>query len=253
MRPLSEDILAFVCPVYNEADNIGRQLNELAAKVKVPAELIIVYDFDEDNTLPVVREQISSFPFPIRLIRNAYGRGAMNAVKTGLQTCTNRTAVCVIMADLSDDISVVNRMYELIQDGTYDVVNGSRYMRGGKQIGGPPFKAFLSRTAGLSLHYLAGMPTHDATNNFKMYRGSFLSAIEIESKGGFEIGLELVGKAYVGGYSIGEVPSVWTDRVAGESRFDLIKWLPQYLKWYWYAFRGWRKPKLTDKRLRSGS
>ena len=235
-------MLAIVCPVYNEAENIGRQLDELAAKVDVPAELVIVYDFDEDTTLPVVRERIAGFRFPIRLLRNAYGRGAMNAVKTGLEACRDRTAVCVIMADLSDDIGVVNRMYALIEDGTYDVVNGSRYMAGGKQIGGPPFKTFLSRMAGLSLHYAAGLPTHDATNNFKMYRGSFLSAVTIESVAGFEIGLELVAKAYVGGYRVGEVPSVWTDRVAGQSRFDLRRWLPHYLKWYRYAFRG--RPRL---------
>jgi glycosyltransferase involved in cell wall biosynthesis len=231
-------MLSFVCPVYNEGANIGRQLDELAAKVAVDAELVIVYDFDEDNTLPVVRERMPAYRFRIRLVRNAYGRGAMNAVKTGLQACFTSTAVCVIMADLSDDISVVNAMYALIENGTYDVVNGSRYMRGGKQIGGPPFKTFLSRTAGLTLYFLAGLPTHDATNNFKMYRGTFLSSVQIESLAGFEIGLELVGKAYVGGYRIGEVPSTWTDRVAGESRFNLRKWLPQYIKWYLYAFRG---------------
>jgi glycosyltransferase involved in cell wall biosynthesis len=231
-------MLSLVCPVYNEGANIGRQLDEIAAKVAVDAELVVVYDFDEDNTLPVVRERMAAYRFPIRLVRNAYGRGALSAVKTGLQACFDRTAVCVIMADLSDDISVVNAMYALIENGTYDVVNGSRYMRGGKQIGGPPFKTFLSRTAGLTLHLLAGLPTHDATNNFKMYRGGFLSAIQIESLAGFEIGLELVGKAYVGGYRIGEVPSIWTDRVAGESRFNLRKWLPQYVKWYFYAFRG---------------
>jgi dolichol-phosphate mannosyltransferase len=246
-------MLAFVCPVYNEADNIGRQLDELAAKVNVPAELVIVYDFDEDNTLPVVRERIPGFRFPIRLVRNAYGRGAMNAVKTGLQACVDRTAACVIMADLSDDISVVDRMYALIENGTYDVVNGSRYMKGGKQIGGPPFKAFLSRAAGLSLHYLAGVPTHDATNNFKMYRCSFLAAIEIESSAGFEIGLELLAKAYVGGYRVGEIPSVWTNRLAGESRFNLRKWLPQYLRWYSFAFRGRLKPRPSNERCRSRS
>jgi glycosyltransferase involved in cell wall biosynthesis len=246
-------MLAFVCPVYNEAANIGRQLDELAAKVSVPCELVIVYDFDEDDTLPVVRERMKDFQFPIRLVRNAYGRGAMNAVKTGLQACLDRTAVCVIMADLADDVSAVNGMYALIADGSYDVVNGSRYMKGGRQIGGPPLKTLLSRGAGLSLHYLAGMPTHDATNNFKMYRGTFLASVEIESVAGFEIGLELVAKAYVGGYRIGEVPSVWTDRVAGESRFNLRKWLPQYLKWYRYAFRGRFKPKLANERHRSVS
>ena len=80
------------------------------------------------------------------------------------------------MADLSDDLNDINAMYQLIEKRDFDVVCGSRYMRGGRQIGGPPLKSLISRTAGLSLHFLTGIPTHDATNNFKMYRGSFIAA-----------------------------------------------------------------------------
>jgi len=50
--------------------------------------------------------------------------------------------------------------------------------------------------------------------------------------------MEAVVKAYVSGGLIAEVPSTWTDRVSGESRFRLWKWLPNYLRWYFYAFRG---------------
>ena len=230
-------MLSLACPVYNEADNIGGLLDSISEKVQVPCELVIVYDFEEDNTLPVVRSRMENFRLPVRLVRNKYGRGAVNAVKTGLETCSDQAAVAVIMADLSDDLNDVNTMYRLIVDDGFDVVCGSRYMRGGKQIGGPPLKNLMSRTAGLSLHYLAGIPTHDATNNFKMYRGSFIAATEIESEAGFEIGLEMVAKAYVGGYRIGEIPTTWRDRVAGESRFNIVKWLPHYLRWYRFAFR----------------
>jgi len=111
-------------------------------------------------------------------------------------------------------------------------------MPGGRQIGGPRLKNFLSRTAGKSLHLLTGLPTHDVTNSFKMYRTSFLRSLSLESSGGFEIGMEIVVKAFVGGARIAEVPSTWTDRVAGKSRFRLWRWLPSYLRWYLYAFRG---------------
>jgi glycosyltransferase involved in cell wall biosynthesis len=229
--------LALACPVYNEADNIGHLLDVIDEKIHVPAEVVIVYDFEEDSTLPVVRERMASYRLPIRLQRNAYGRGAMNAVKTGLETSSHHAAVAVIMADLSDDLGDIDTMYAKIADGTLDVVCGSRYMRGGRQVGGPVLKTLLSRLAGLSLRLFARIPTHDATNNFKMYRGSFIAATRIESQAGFEIGLEMVAKAFVGGYRIGEIPTTWHDRVAGESRFDLVKWLPQYLRWYFYAFR----------------
>jgi hypothetical protein len=128
-------------------------------------------------------------------------------------------------------------MLELVEQGA-DVVCGSRYMKGGRQIGGPLLKGLLSRAAGVSLHYLAGLPTRDATNSFKMYRTKFLQGLRFESSGGFEIGMEAVVKAYVCGGRVAELPSTWTDRVAGESRFRLWNWLPNYLRWYFYAFRG---------------
>ena len=228
-------MLSILVPVYNEADNVDHLLDTIAANVRVPAQVLFVYDFDEDTTLPAVRKRMDGFPIPIVLLRNKFGRGVIGAVKSGLLASSEQVAVVVIMADLSDDLAAIDDMYRLIENGTYDVVCGSRYMQGGRQIGGPPLKSFLSRAAGLSLRVLSGIPTHDATNNFKMYRGSFLAATTVESAAGFEIGIELIAKAYAGGYRIGELPTTWTDRVAGESRFRMWKWMPQYLRWYWYA------------------
>jgi hypothetical protein len=110
-------------------------------------------------------------------------------------------------------------------------------MRGGQQIGGPKFKGFLSRMAGVSLYWLAGLPTHDPTNSFKAYRKEFLNRTPIESTAGFCLGLELTVKAYFAGGLVEEVPATWLDRSAGESRFKLMKWLPHYLHWYFWALR----------------
>ena len=226
--------LSVVCPVYNEGANIGKLLERLAAEITIPMELIVVYDKDDDNTLPALDKLTP--PFPVRRVKNHYGRGALNAIKSGFAEAKCE-ATLVVMADLSDELGVVPRMYELIHQGC-DVVCGSRYMAGGKQIGGPMLKGLMSRTAGLTLNWFAGVPTKDVTNSFKMYRTKFLQSLSFESTGGFEIGMEVVVKAYVSGGKIAEVPSTWTDRVAGESRFQLWKWLPKYLRWYLYAFRG---------------
>ena len=72
------------------------------------------------------------------------------------------------MADLSDDVAVVPRMVELVNREGYDIVCASREHAGGRQIGGPRLKGLLSRVAGLSLHWVAGLPTHDATNAFRL-------------------------------------------------------------------------------------
>jgi dolichol-phosphate mannosyltransferase len=158
-----------------------------------------------------------------------------NAIKTGFEAASDG-AILVVMADSSDDLAVVNAMFERISQG-YDIVCGSRYMKGGKQIGGPKLKGFLSRMAGISLHWFTGIPVHDISNSFKMYRKSVLNRIQIESTGGFEIGMEIVVKAYLEGGKITEIPSIWRDRTTGTSRFKLGKWLPKYIKWYLYAIK----------------
>jgi hypothetical protein len=115
-------------------------------------------------------------------------------------------------------------------------------MCGGRIEGGPWLKKTLSRFAGVSLYYLRGLDTHDATNAFKLYDKNMLRSIVIESQNGFELNLELTVKAFLKGYRIVEIPVTWRDRMAGESHFRLWKWLPSYLRWYLYAFR----PRLTS-------
>ena len=59
----------------------------------------------------------------------------------------------------------------------------------------------------------------------------------IESKGGFDVAMEITVKAFKKGYPICEVPVTWKDRTAGKSKFKLWRWLPYYLKWYLYAIK----------------
>jgi dolichol-phosphate mannosyltransferase len=225
--------LDLIVPVYNEGPNIGRALEEIYQHVPLAKRVLIVYDFDEDNTVPVVRELAPRYP-GVELIRNTLGRGVVNAVRAGI-AATTAEVVIITMADLSDDLRIVPRMVELIHDEGYDIVCVSRYVKGGQQIGGPLLKGLMSRTAGVSLYWLAGLPTHDATNAFRAYRRSVLAEFPIESRGGFAYSLEITAKAYAAGRRITEVPSTWRDRSAGTSRFRLRAWLPHYLRWYLYA------------------
>lgn len=228
-------LVSIVIPVYNEGGNIRAALSALREQVKCQHEIMIIYDFDEDNTLPVVNELLPSFP-NISLVRNKYGRGVLNAIKTGLESASSRYVV-VTMADLSDPPEVINAMLDEAERSNASVVCASRYMKGGRQTGGPILKGLMSRTAGLTMCWFAGVPTHDATNSFKLYRKDYLDSVKIESTGGFELGLELVVKAYARGLVIREVPTTWTDRTAGESHFKILKWLPSYLHWYFFAFK----------------
>lgn len=225
-----------VVPVFNEAENIGPYCRTALEQLPPGYELLICYDFDADNTLPALAAiPEAEKPPHIRLIRNTLGRGVRYAIEAGLRAA-RQPVVVVMMVDLSDDFPKVAEMVALAEQGA-DVVCASRYMRGGKQIGGPWFKKLLSGTAGITLHWFSGLPTHDPTNSFKAYRRDFLERNRIESTAGFCLGMELTVKAHFNGGRVAEVPATWHDRSAGESRFRLFAWLPHYLRWYLWALR----------------
>jgi dolichol-phosphate mannosyltransferase len=225
--------LSIIMPVYNEGEVIEKTIKNVEAIVKTPHELLIVYDMDEDTSIPPVRK-FQKKHSNVELIKNAYGGGALNALKTGINYSKGE-AVCIMMSDLTDDPKVLNKMIKKFDEG-FDVIAASRYMKGGKQIGGPKIKKLLTLTAGLSLHYFFGLPVHDATNSFRLYSKKFLDKTKIESDGGFEVATELTTKAHFNGYKVTEVPTTWT-YLDKESRFNMKKWIPKYLKWYLWAVK----------------
>ena len=109
-------------------------------------------------------------------------------------------------------------------------------MTGGRMEGCPLLKAVLLRSAAFTLHRLAKVPSHDATNGFRLFSRRTLEQIEIESRRGFTYSLELLVKAHRLGWKVGEVPAQWHERTQGRSRFRVLRWLPAYLRWYCYAF-----------------
>jgi dolichol-phosphate mannosyltransferase len=231
--------LSIVMPVFKEGEAVEPVIRALTRDVRTPHEILVVYDFDEDPTVPVIARLAAEIP-ALRGHRNDLGRGVLNAMKAGIAGSSG-PYVLITMSDGSDEPHIVDSMVDLARDGA-DVVAASRYMRGGRQVGGPRLKRWMSRTAGLTLHWLAGVPTHDPTNNFKLYARRFLDDVTIESAAGFELALELTVKATIAGCRIAEVPTTWRDRTAGQSNFKLRKWLPHYLHWYRAAFVGrWRR------------
>ncbi len=170
-------MLSIICPVYNEDKNIRNLLDELEKKIHISFELLIIYDTDEATTLKAFEKISKKYSFPIWLIKNKYGRGVLNAIKTDFEE-TSSSVILVIMADLSDDLCVIDKMYDLITNHGYDIVCGSRYVKGGKQVDSPLIKKTLSRFAGLSLNFLTGISTNNISNSFKMYKKEVMDQIK---------------------------------------------------------------------------
>ena len=69
----------------------------------------------------------------------------------------------------------------------------------------------------------------------------------IDSRAGFEIGIELTAKAKRMGQPVAEIPTIWLDRQAGMSNFKLAQWIPEYLRWYRFSFGA----RLTAEEIRA--
>jgi len=221
--------ISIIVPVYNEGANITKFLHNLENSVKIKHEVLIVYDFEEDDTIPIFKKLKFKFK-NAKIIKNIYGPGLINACKTGLKQAKGNFLV-IIPGDLADDPKTINQMYKLANKG-YDIICASRYSKGGKQLGGNLFKTSLSKFAGLATPILLGIPTSDLTNGFKMYNKLIFKKIEIESRGGWEFATEILVKAHFLGFKITETSSVWKERSLGKSKFKLLKWLPNYIYWY---------------------
>ena len=230
---MSQYRASIIVPTLNEGDQILTFLERFEDSVNIPVEILVIIDSESDTTLPALK-RFDSQKFKVTGLVSTLNPGPSNAIKFGISASSTNILV-IIMADGSDDPSVVEEMVRLIDRGC-DLVAASRYMPGGQQIGGPRLKRLLSRNASRLLRAVLGIGTHDSTNSYKAYSKDFVESVGVESNHGFELGIELVAKAHRNGKIIAEVPTIWIDRTVGESNFKLRKWLPQYLRWFFYAF-----------------
>jgi dolichol-phosphate mannosyltransferase len=238
--------ISVVIPAYNEGEAIVPCLDRVFTGVRVPCEVLVIYDDPADTTVPYLEKYARDEPRLLPTL-NQYGRGPARAIRWGIEQARAPVAV-VTMADGSDDADQIDDLTKLVERGVV-VAAASRYMSGGQQIGGPAMKSSLSRIAGLSLYWIARVGTRDATNSFKAYSTDFVRQVGIESDAGFEIGIELVAKARRLRLPVAELPTIWLERGLGQSNFKLMRWLPRYLRWYRFAFG----PKVTVDHMQAGN
>lgn len=224
---------SIIVPALNEGEQIAIFLERLEESVELSVEVLIIVDTSTDTTLDGIKSY-STKRHLVRGIVSELPKGPANAIRYGISVSTSDVVV-ITMADGSDDPRDIDDLIRLVERGCA-VASASRYMAGGQQIGGPRFKKMLSKNASRALWLVLGVGTHDSTNSFKAYSKKFIDEVGIESNKGFEVGLELVAKAHRYRRMIAEVPTIWIDRTIGESNFQLRHWIPQYLRWFFYAF-----------------
>ncbi len=225
--------LDIIIPVYNEGENILSVVNHIKKNVKTKYQILICYDNDNDNLFEY-RDEIFGIYNDIVLVKNKY-IGACGAIKTGLLHSTTDVKIVYPCDDLINGC-IIDEMYKKFLEGN-EIVAPSRFMKGGSMKNCPIIKEILVRFSSYTLFVLSSIPIEDASNGFRLFSKKITDTFEIESNLGFAYSLELLVKTERAGYKICQIPSQWNERTVGSSKFKILMWLPQYLKWYFYGLQ----------------
>ena len=217
-------------PVFNENETIIKTLKNIISTVKYNYNIFICYDYDEDPTLKIIKENFHDNS-KIVFIKN-FSKGFNSALIAGYKRSTAK-AVLFYMADDHINHNTINLCYEKFKEG-HQVICPSRFVKGGKMIGNPILKSLLTRLASFFLFYFTSFPIKDSTNSFRLFPRDLLEKIKIESDKGFTLSLELTAKAHRLKYKIIEIPVTWIEREKGKSRFKLFSFIIPYTKWLFY-------------------
>lgn len=240
--------LSILIPVRNEGVNLKLMLRILHATIDVPHELLIIYDIEEDDSIPVVNKIAKEYP-QLRLVRNNKGKGVPNALRSGFENATGDVILILTADDLGPVLSV-EPMLELISQG-YDFLSATRYSKGGRAVGGVFMSRLLSRIANRLFYILCDTPLTDSTLGIKMFKRSILKHFTLSSQTGWSIAFELSLKSQIANLKIVELPIISVNRFfGGVSSFRLAPWVKEYTRWfYWGLCQFAKQRKLRIQKL----
>lgn len=228
--------LTILLPVRNDGVSLRVMLRILDAAMAEPHEVVVVYDFPEDNCVEVVEEMGRTHP-RIRGVENRLGPGVRNAINAGVAAAQGNY-VLIFAADEVGPVVAVEDMIALLDQGC-DFVSCTRYAHGGRRLGGSWIGGVLSRVANVLFHRVARCALTDATTGIKMFRRECFGRLDLRANPvGWAVAFEMAIKAQHMGFRLGEVPILSVDRLyGGKSTFKLGPWCVEYLRWFFWGVR----------------
>jgi dolichol-phosphate mannosyltransferase len=213
--------ISIVAPMFNESLNIENTILKVKEELKNKGyddyELVFVNDGSKDDTWEKAKEIAKNEPI-LKVVGYSVNQGRGKALRTGIDKAIG-DLIITIDFDLSYDATHITRMVkELENDETLDAVLASCYMPGGKTVGIPPFRLFISKTANLLYRYAYTPQIYTSTCVVRAYRKEAIQALDLESNDK-EIHLEIISKLLANNKKLKEIPGTLTRRSAGKSSF----------------------------------
>ena len=226
--------LSIILPVRNEAKGISKTLDLICSGIdQIDYEIIAVNDFSDDDTYDIISKKKDSIN-KIKLFDNAK-KGLGGAINLGIEK-SNGNAICIMMADLSDDINDLKKYYEMIQSENVDAIFGSRFIKGSNVSDYPIKKLFLNRIFNYITKFIFLSDYNDFTNAFKIYKKKALIKTMPLISEDFNIFLEIPLKIISRKMNYKIIPIGWKNRKEGKAKFNMKELRSKYLFTLIYCF-----------------
>ena len=239
-----------IIPTFNEKENIEKMINYIFS-LSIPFELLIIDDNSPDGTADIIKKMQNKYPDRLHLIEREGKLGLGTAYIKGFKwALSNKYDFIFEMdADFSHNPDDLIRLYKACYENGAEVAIGSRYISGVNVVNWPIGRVLMSYFASYYVRLITGMKIKDTTAGFKCYKREVLETINLDKikLKGYAFQIEMKFTAWKLGFTLKEVPIVFTDRTKGTSKmsggiFNEAVWGVLSMK-----VRSWfKKPKRFD-------
>jgi len=211
-----------IVPTVNERENLP-QMAEKLLSLPVKVDILVMDGNSSDGTGQIADELAAKHP-EIHVIHEAKKSGLGRAYLTGFKWGLEKgyEFIFEIDCDFSHDPDEIPRFLEAAKKQNADLVLGSRYDGGVRVVNWPLKRLMLSRSAGVYVSVITGMPFTDPTGGYKCFRRRALQAINLDDvkSDGYSFQIEMTHRLWRDGFKIVEVPIIFTERVHGQSKLS---------------------------------
>lgn len=218
--------VSVVIPTYNERENIKGLIPEISdvfEKNGINGNLIVIDDSSPDGTAREVENLRERYP--IVLIKRGQKLGIGSAYVTGFKKAMdlNSDIIFEMDADFSHDPEYIPEFVKSLNN--YDLVLGSRYIKGGEIENWSLWRKMVSKGANILAKILLGLKVNDITTGYRAYRKETLQGIDLDKikSNGYEFQAEILFRVVERGFGIKEIPIVFVDRRTGRSKLSKIE------------------------------
>lgn len=212
-----------IIPTYNEIENIENIIRSVFA-LATDFDVLIVDDNSPDRTFWKVQELQNEFSerlfLEIREKKSGLGRAYVHGFKWAL--ANNYDYIFEMDADFSHNPNDLEKLYLACSERNADMAIGSRYVTGVNVVNWPLSRVLLSYFASVYVRLITGMKIHDTTAGFVCYKRKVLENINLDKIKfvGYAFQIEMKYRAFAKGFSLVEVPIIFTDRTLGQSKMS---------------------------------